>query len=101
MTLLDDEQKYAEIFTDTEWRGRRSQWPNIRRRGTAQLSFMVSIIILTRHGTQGLQYSTINLSVSATPDKKRLSALAFDFISHASYSYGAVQTFVVFIRVLT
>lgn len=55
----------------------------------------------TRHGTQGAQYSAINLSVSATPDKKRLSALAFDFISHASYSYGVKQTFVVFILVLT
>ena len=43
MTLLDDEQKYAEIFTDTERWGRRSQRPNTRRRGTAQLSFMVSI----------------------------------------------------------
>ena len=52
-------------------------------------------------GTEGAQYSAINLSVSATPDKKRLSALAFDFISHASYSYGAEQTFVVFIQVLT
>lgn len=40
MTLLDDEQKYAEIFTDTERWGRRSQWPYTRRRGTAQLSFM-------------------------------------------------------------
>jgi len=39
MTLLDDEQKYAEIFTDTERRG-RSQWSSFRRRGTAQLCFM-------------------------------------------------------------
>ena len=100
MTLLDDEQKYAEIFTDTEQWGRRSQWTTIRRRGTAQLCIMVSI---SQTWDRGLQYSTINLSVSATPDKKRLSALAFDFISHASYSYGAVQvqTFVVFIQVLT
>lgn len=97
MTLLDDEQKYAEIFTDTEQWG-RSQWTNIRRRGSAQLCIMVSI---SQTWDRGLQYSTINLSVSATPDKKRLSALAFDFISHASYSYGAVQTFVVFIQVLT
>ena len=97
MTLLDDEQKYAEIFTDTEQWGRRSQRTNIRRRGTAQLCIMVS-----QTWDRGLQYSTINLSVYATPDKKRLSALAFDFISHASYSYGAaVQTFVVFIQVLT
>ena len=43
MTLLDDEQKYAEIFTDTERRG-RIQWSSFRRRGTAQFCFMVSII---------------------------------------------------------
>ena len=96
MTLLDDEQKNAEIFTVTKRRG-RSQWSSFRRRGTAQLCFMVSI----SRGTEGTQYAAINLSVSATPDKKRLSALAFDFISHASYSYGAKQTFVVFIQVLT
>ena len=98
MTLLDDEQKNVEILTDTKRRG-RIQWTTCRRRGSAQLCFMVSIS--QTRGTEGAQYSAINLSVSATPDKKRLSALAFDFISHASYSYGAEQTFVVFIQVLT
>lgn len=39
MTLLDDEQKNAEILTDTKRRG-RIQWTTFRRRGSAQLCFM-------------------------------------------------------------